>query len=154
LSFSEILCYSSINCNISTKVRYIFSRDLIQALKRYVKFPVVAILGPRQSGKTTLSKHFFNKHAFVSLENPELRAFAKEDPKRFIREYDNKFGIIIDEFQYVPELLSYIQLEVDEKKTARLFCSFWTTELPHEPSNNTIIGGKSWYFDLIATFDS
>jgi len=57
----------------------------------------------------------------VNLENPESRSFASEDPNRFLREYENKQGVIIDEFQYVPELLSYIQVAVDEKKRPGYF---------------------------------
>ncbi len=91
-------------------------RKLAAACKEYKKFPVVAILGPRQSGKTTFAQHVFKKHQFVSLEDPEKRDFATRDPRRFLREMDNEHGIIIDEFQYVPQLLSYIQLEVDTHK--------------------------------------
>lgn len=98
-----------------------FKRDLTKVLTRYSKFPVIALLGPRQSGKTTLVKYYFKNHIYLNLENPELRAFASEDPKRFLKEYDNKHGIIIDEFQYVPQLLSYIQVEVDEKKRLGYF---------------------------------
>jgi predicted AAA+ superfamily ATPase len=98
-----------------------FNRDLAKVLKRYSKFPVVAILGPRQSGKTTLAKKHFKKHLYVNLENLELRAFALEDPNRFLREYENVHGIIIDEFQYVPQLLSYVQVAVDEKKRPGYF---------------------------------
>lgn len=98
-----------------------FKRNISKALSRYTKFPVVAILGPRQSGKTTLAKKYFNKHTYVNLENPELRSFALEDPNRFLREYDNKQGIIIDEFQHTPELLSHIQVNVDEKKRLGYF---------------------------------
>lgn len=98
-----------------------FKRDLSKVFSRYVKFPVITILGPRQAGKTTLAKHFFKKHTYVNLENPEMRAFAMEDPNRFLREYENKHGMIIDEFQYVPHLLSYIQTIVDEKKRPGYF---------------------------------
>lgn len=98
-----------------------FKRDLSKACTRYSKFPVVAIVGPRQSGKTTLARHHFKKHNYVNLENPELRSFAIEDPKRFLREFENKHGIIIDEFQYAPKLLSYIQVSVDEKKKSGHF---------------------------------
>lgn len=90
-----------------------YHRDLSNVLPRYVKFPVIAILGPRQSGKTTLAKHYFHQHKYINLELPEYRAFAAEDPTRFLREFDNPHGIIIDEFQYVPALLSYIQAHVD-----------------------------------------
>jgi predicted AAA+ superfamily ATPase len=96
-------------------------RDLSRALTRYSKFPVVAILGPRQSGKTTLVKHHFKKHAYANLEDPALRSFCIEDPRRFLKEFGNKNGIIIDEFQYAPELLSYIQVAVDEKKELGYF---------------------------------
>lgn len=98
-----------------------FKRDLSKKLIRYAKFPVVAILGPRQSGKSTLAKHFFKKHTFLSLEDLELREFAKNDPKGFLKEYENKNGLILDEFQYVPDLLSYIQVEVDTKKRPGYF---------------------------------
>lgn len=98
-----------------------FKRDLSKVLARYSKFPVVSILGPRQSGKTTLARNHFKKHAYVNLENPEFRLFAQEDPNRFLREYENKHGIIIDEFQHVPQLLSYIQVAVDEKKRPGYF---------------------------------
>lgn len=103
------------------KKNVFFKRDLSKVVARYAKFPVIAILGPRQSGKTTLVKHAFPKHRYVNLENPELRAFATEDPNRFLRELENNHGIIIDEFQHVPELLSYIQVAVDEKKRPGYF---------------------------------
>lgn len=98
-----------------------FKRDLSAALIRYKKFPVVAILGPRQSGKTTIAQHFFDKHKFITLEHPDSRLFAKTDPERFLYEFENPHGLIIDEFQYVPELLHYIQIEVDQKKRPGYF---------------------------------
>src|SRR5689334_2016262 len=98
-----------------------FERDLSMVLRRYAKFPVVAILGPRQSGKTTLTRKYFDTHTYVNLENPEFRSFAIEDPQRFLREYENPHGIIIDEFQYAPQLLSYVQVNVDEKKRPGYF---------------------------------
>ncbi len=76
------------------------------------KFPVLAITGPRQSGKTTLCKKIFKQYTYVSLENPDIRAFALSDPKGFIEVYNHR--VIIDEVQHVPELFSYIQGVVDE----------------------------------------
>jgi predicted AAA+ superfamily ATPase len=73
-------------------------------------------MGPRQSGKTTLVKHFFNDYLFFSLQDPGLRKFARTDPRGFLHQSEEKNGIIIDEFHYAPELLSYIQLIVDDKK--------------------------------------
>lgn len=98
-----------------------FKRSLEAALPRFVKFPVVAILGPRQSGKSTLAKHAFIHHKFVNLEDLELRELAKLDPKGFLRSYENEHGIILDEFQNCPEILSTIQVLADEKKRPGYF---------------------------------
>lgn len=98
-----------------------FSRDIKKILIRYAKFPVVALLGPRQSGKTTLAKITFAKHKYLNFEHEPTRSFAASDPERFLELYENEQGIIIDEFQYVPQLLSYIQLIVDEKKRPGYF---------------------------------
>lgn len=76
------------------------------------KFPVLAITGPRQSGKTTLLKTLFDDYRYVSLENPNARSFALEDPVGFLNQYDQK--VILDEVQRVPALFSYIQSKVDE----------------------------------------
>lgn len=96
-------------------------RDIEKTLKRYAEFPVVAILGPRQSGKTTLAKNHFKKHVFLSFEDPSTREFAITDPRGFLKEYENKHGLILDEFQYVPQILSYIQLEVDAQNRPGYF---------------------------------
>lgn len=98
-----------------------FKRNLSQVLKRFAKFPVIAVIGPRQSGKTTLVKKVFKKHLFLNLEDPEMREFAEKDPRRFLSEHENKYGIILDEFQHVPNLLSYIQVKVDEQKRPGYF---------------------------------
>lgn len=60
-----------------------FSRDLAQALKRYAKFPAVALLGPRQSGKKTLAQKTFPDHKFLTLDDEVTQAFASEDPEGF-----------------------------------------------------------------------
>ena len=77
------------------------------------KFPVIMVTGPRQSGKTTLVKKCFPDHRYVNLENLDERAFAQNDPRKFLELKGNK-GIVIDEVQRVPELFSYIQGFVDE----------------------------------------
>ncbi len=78
------------------------------------KYPVVAIVGPRQSGKTTLVTHCFPHYPYVSLEDPDSREYAIEDPRGLLSEYSQ--GAIIDEIQRVPDLLSYIQTIVDKDK--------------------------------------
>jgi predicted AAA+ superfamily ATPase len=74
-------------------------------------FPAVAITGPRQSGKTTLARVTFPEHPYVSLENPDTRAFAEADPRAFLDQYRN--GAILDEIQRCPDLFSYLQGSVD-----------------------------------------
>jgi predicted AAA+ superfamily ATPase len=76
------------------------------------KFPIIALTGPRQSGKTTLLKQIFKGYRYVSLENPDVRSFAIEDPVGFLKLYDE--NVIFDEVQRVPSLFSYIQGIVDE----------------------------------------
>lgn len=80
------------------------------------KVPVIALLGPRQSGKTTLAKATFPNHRYVSLEDLDRREFASNDPRGFLKEYGNDPGVIIDEVQHVTSLLSYIQTRVDEER--------------------------------------
>jgi len=80
-----------------------------QTLLRLAKgFPILVVTGPRQSGKTTLARATFPAHDYVSLEDLDERAFAGEDPRGFLARFDGK-GVILDEVQNVPSLLSYIQ---------------------------------------------
>ena len=76
-------------------------------------FPVVTVTGPRQSGKTTLCRAAFPGHTYVSLEEPDTRDRARQDPRGFLRTLAG--GAVIDEVQRVPELLSYLQVEVDAR---------------------------------------
>ncbi len=79
-------------------------------------FPIIAIVGPRQSGKTTLARMLFKDYKYVSLEDLDIRSEAARDPRTFLVANRSPKGMIIDEFQYVPELLSYIKTIVDEEK--------------------------------------
>ncbi len=87
-------------------------RKLERKLKELSKkFPVISLTGPRQSGKTTLVRHVFSGHEYVSLEELDTRLFAQSDPRGFLK--DHPKGMILDEVQRVPELFSYIQSIVD-----------------------------------------
>jgi predicted AAA+ superfamily ATPase len=89
------------------------ARTILKAIKT---FPAIVVTGPRQSGKTTLLKSLFSKtHRFVTLEDPDVRIRAKEDPLNFLNQYSPP--VILDEIQYVPELLSYIKTKIDQKRT-------------------------------------
>lgn len=74
--------------------------------------PVLVVTGPRQSGKTTLCRSVFADHAYVSLEPIDQRDFARRDPRAFLASVRD--GAVLDEIQRVPELLSYIQADVDD----------------------------------------
>lgn len=79
-------------------------------------FPVVSLTGPRQSGKSTLVKHAFPDYSYVTLEDPQIRRAALEDPVSFIRNRSER--LIIDEAQYAPNLFSMIQVVSDERGTS------------------------------------
>ncbi len=88
-------------------------REVVSAIRQMVdKFPVIALTGPRQSGKTTLLRTMFSDYRYVSLEDPDTRSFAENDPRGFLKQYDKH--IIFDEVQRVPHLFSYIQSVVDD----------------------------------------
>ncbi|MDP2755323.1 MAG: ATP-binding protein [Nitrospirota bacterium] len=95
--------------------RYI-ERTIEPVLKRAAKeFPAVVLVGPRQSGKTTLLKHLFSeRYRYVSLEPPDVRISAVEDPRGFIDMYPPP--VIFDEVQYAPDLLPYIKEKIDAKR--------------------------------------
>ena len=81
------------------------------------KFPVVTLTGPRQSGKTTLVRATFPTLPYVSLEEPDIRQIALTDPRGFLANFPD--GAVLDEVQRTPELFSYLQRIVDEKRTAQ-----------------------------------
>lgn len=91
-------------------------RTISLILKKAIKtFPAIVLTGPRQSGKTTLLKNLLSKsHQYYSLESPETRLRAKDDPLGFIN-YIKK-PAILDEIQYIPELLSYIKEDIDNNR--------------------------------------
>jgi uncharacterized protein len=82
-------------------------------------FPVVTVTGPRQSGKTTLAKSVFSNRPYVSLEDPDQRLAAQDDPRSFLERFPD--GGVLDEVQRCPELLSYLQTLVDRDGRMGLF---------------------------------
>jgi len=83
------------------------------------QFKAVAVVGPRQSGKTTLVRSVFGHMPYVNLENPDIQRYALEDPRGFLSNYPQ--GAVLDEAQRVPELFSYLQQILDETATYGLF---------------------------------
>ena len=91
-------------------------RNLSDKIREAAKaFPAVTITGPRQSGKSTLCRALFPRHPYANLEQPDLRSLALNDPRAFLAAYPDE--AIIDEVQRCPDLLSYIQVLIDEKQT-------------------------------------
>ena len=97
-------------------------------LKLTKSFPVILLTGPRQVGKTTTYEYLREKsnHAYVSLDEFEIRSLAKNDPGLFLEHYQPP--LIIDEIQYAPSLLPYIKARVDRSKGK---CSYWLTGSQH-----------------------
>jgi len=95
-------------------------RDIAAELKAAAKeYPVVTLVGPRQSGKTTLVQSVFPNKPYQSLEDPDVRRTAQLDPREFLAGFPD--GCILDEIQRVPELLSYIQGIVDKRQLEAMF---------------------------------
>lgn len=87
-------------------------RHIEPKLKQWAEqYPVVTVTGPRQSGKTTLCRALFKEKPYVSFEDIDNREFARTDPRGFLAEVPN--GAVLDEIQYAPDLVSYIQTIVD-----------------------------------------
>jgi uncharacterized protein len=92
----------------------VINRQIYKAIREYQnKYPILALTGPRQSGKTTLLKKLFPDYRYVSLENPDARDFALKDPNGFLAEYDDQ--MIFDEVQQAPAIFSYLQTLVDSR---------------------------------------
>jgi predicted AAA+ superfamily ATPase len=83
------------------------------------QYPVVTVTGPRQSGKTTLVRKAFGRHDYVSLEDPDQRGFALEDPRGFFAQFSGP--VILDEVQRAPDLFSYVQTSVDKDDSSGRF---------------------------------
>ena len=94
----------------------IIDRDLAPRLEHAAqKAPAITLTGPRQSGKTTLCRSVFPDHSYVSLEAPDVRSFAIDDPRAFLAQFPG--GAIIDEVQRAPDLPSYLQGNIDADPT-------------------------------------
>jgi predicted AAA+ superfamily ATPase len=96
------------------------ARDIAPLLARLARrYPVITLTGPRQSGKTTLARAEFPHLSYFSLEDPDTRRFAQEDPRGFLSGCAR--GAVLDEIQRAPELASYLQGMVDADPTPGRF---------------------------------
>jgi len=111
------------------------------------QYPVVTLTGPRQSGKTTLCRKVFPEMAYANLESPDVRAYAVSDPRGFLSTYTS--GLIIDEIQRVPQLVSYIQGIVDERKTPGQFILTGSQQFEVMDTVNQSLAGRTALLKLL-----
>jgi uncharacterized protein len=136
------------------------TRDITKELVRSAaEYPVVTILGPRQSGKTTLTRMTFPDRPYFSLEDPDVRMAAEADPRGFLAQMEG--GGVLDEVQRLPVLLSYIQGMVDKtRKRERFILTGSHQPQLHEAISQSLAGRTAmlalWPFSLreIRRYDS
>lgn len=110
-------------------------------------YPVVAVTGPRQSGKTTLCRMAFPEKRYVSLEALDFRDFAQNDPRGFLAEYSQ--DVVVDEVQNVPELLNYLQGEVDDNPAPGRFILTGSQHLGLSQSISQSLAGRCGILTLL-----
>lgn len=126
---------------------FFISRTIAKSITEAAEyFSVVTLTGPRQSGKSTLLRHLYSDSPYYSMEDPDIRLAVKEDPRGFLSQFHE--GVIIDEVQNVPELLSYIQGIVDNDP-ARKFYLTGSSNFGLLQSVSQSLAGRSAVFELL-----
>ena len=110
-------------------------------------FPVVTITGPRQSGKSTLAKAVSGDKPYLSLEDPDVRQFALDDPRAFLARLPN--GAVLDEVQRAPDLLSYLQSRFDEDGRMGLFLLTGSQQFGLLSGVTQSLAGRSAFVELL-----
>lgn len=124
-------------------------REIVKAINQVkTKYPIIQITGPRQSGKTTLARQMFGDYLYKNLENPDERRIAIDDPKSFL-ELGTGRRMIIDEIQEVPELTSYMQTEVDERKIPAQFVITGSQNFKISQTVSQSLAGRVALFELL-----
>lgn len=125
-------------------------RSLEKRIKSGAKqVPVIAIIGPRQSGKSTLAKELFKNHVYIDMQDAQMLEFASQDPKGFLDTYKNAHGIIIDEAQYAPNLFPQIKVEADKDPRPGYFVLSGSQNfLLHEKISESL-AGRVYFYTLL-----
>ena len=111
--------------------------------------PVIAIIGPRQSGKSTIAKELFKDHLYLDMQDADLFEFANRDPKGFLNQHQTEHGIIIDEAQYAPKLFSQIKVEVDKNRRPGYYILTGSQNfLLHEKISESL-AGRVYFYSLL-----
>lgn len=125
-----------------------FKRQIENELKSLARdYPVVSVIGPRQSGKTTLVQYVFPKKPYANLEDPDIRSLAVTDPRGFLEQYPE--GAILDEIQRTPQLLSYIQTIVDKKDRKGHFILTGSHQLELQQAISQSLAGRTALLTLL-----
>ncbi|HFE39409.1 MAG TPA: ATP-binding protein [Gammaproteobacteria bacterium] len=119
----------------------------VELLAQLDEYPIVTLLGPRQAGKTTLVKAALPDYEYVSLENPETRSIANEDPKAFLKKHASH--VIFDEIQRAPQLLSYLQGIVDENNRNGQFVLTGSHQLELRAAISQSLAGRTSILNLL-----
>jgi predicted AAA+ superfamily ATPase len=108
---------------------------------------VATLTGPRQSGKTTLAKATQSQKPYCSLEDPDERRLALEDPRGFLARFPD--GAVLDEVQRAPELLSYLQTQVDRDGRMGLFLLTGSQQLGLRSGVSQSLAGRTGFVELL-----
>nr|WP_262916294.1 ATP-binding protein [Aestuariivivens marinum] len=125
-------------------IQRVAQQELLNLSRQY---KAIAVVGPRQSGKTTLVKHVFPDKVYMSLENPDTRRFALEDPRGFLGQFSK--GAILDEVQRAPELFSFLQQVLDEKEETVQFILTGSNNFLLQQSITQSLAGRVGYLNLL-----
>ncbi len=123
-------------------------RDLAPRLAKAAQtWPAITLTGPRQSGKTTLCRAVFPERPYETLEAPDVRAFAAEDPRAFLAQFPQ--GAILDEVQRAPEILSYLQGIIDTDPTPGRWILTGSQNLSLIESISQSLAGRTAVYNLL-----
>jgi uncharacterized protein len=135
-------------CTASAYIPDVIARTLAEQATRLARhFPALTITGPRQAGKTTLCRALFPEHRYLSLEAPDTRAFARSDPRSFLEPL--RGGAVLDEVQRVPDLLSYLQSEIDTDPRPGRFVLTGSANLALVQSVSQSLAGRTALLTLL-----
>lgn len=110
-------------------------------------FPIVTLTGPRQSGKTTLARAVFKNKPYASLEEPDLRQAAQDDPRSFLARYPD--GAVLDEIQRCPSILSYLQTRVDADRRMGLYILTGSQQFGLMSGITQSLAGRTAFVELL-----
>lgn len=123
-------------------------RDSEQAIRNLLRgFPIVTLTGPRQSGKTTLARSIFTDRPYASLEDPDVRLIAEDDPRSFLRRFPD--GAVLDEVQRCPALLSYLQTIVDADDRMGLYLLTGSQQFGMMSGITQSLAGRTAFVELL-----